>query len=244
MLSWDLSKVFFASVGSIAVLFLLTKMLGYKQMSELSMFDYVNSISIGSIAAEMATTIDGDFMKPLLAMVIYAVAALLIAFCSSHSLKFRRFVEGDTIILFQNGKIYKKNLSRARIDISELLAQCRIQGYFDLSDISLAIMESNGKISILPSTAAKPVSVEDLKDSELITNKKQPARACANVILDGVVLKENLKQTGNNDIWLKNELGKQGISNPKEVFLATVDCNNKLNVYVKIDDKPKNDLFQ
>lgn len=244
MLTWDLSKVFFASVGSIVVLFLLTKMLGYKQMSELSMFDYVNSISIGSIAAEMATTIDGNFMKPLLAMVIYAVAAFLIGFISNRSLKFRRFFEGRAIILFQNGKIYKKNLARARIDLSELLAQCRVQGYFDLNDISLAIMESNGKISILPSTAAKPVSVEDLKADELITNKKQPARACANVIMDGAVLYENLKQTGNNDIWLKNELGKQGISSPKEVFLATVDDNNKLNVYVKIDDEPKNDLFQ
>ncbi len=244
MLTWDLSKVFFASVGSIVVLFLLTKMLGYKQMSELSMFDYVNSISIGSIAAEMATTIDGDFMKPLLAMVIYAVAAFLIGFISNRSLKFRRFFEGRAIILFQNGKIYKKNLARARIDLSELLAQCRVQGYFDLNDISLAIMESNGKISILPSTAAKPVSVEDLKADELITNKKQPARACANVIIDGAVRYENLKQTGNNDIWLKNELGKQGISSPKEVFLATVDDNNKLNVYVKINDKPKNDLFQ
>lgn len=244
MLTWDLSKVFFASVGSIVVLFLLTKMLGYKQMSELSMFDYVNSISIGSIAAEMATTIDGDFMKPLLAMVIYAVAAFLIGFISNRSLKFRRFFEGRAIILFQNGKIYKKNLARARIDLSELLAQCRVQGYFDLNDISLAIMESNGKISILPSTAAKPVSVEDLKADELITNKKQPARACANVIMDGAVRYENLKQTGNNDIWLKNELGKQGISSPKEVFLATVDDNNKLNVYVKINDEPKNDLFQ
>lgn len=244
MLTWDLSKVFFASVGSIVVLFLLTKMLGYKQMSELSMFDYVNSISIGSIAAEMATTIDGDFMKPLLAMVIYAVAAFLIGFISNRSLKFRRFFEGRAIILFQNGKIYKKNLARARIDLSELLAQCRVQGYFDLNDISLAIMESNGKISILPSTAAKPVSVEDLKADELITNKKQPARACANVIMDGAVRYENLKQTGNNDIWLKNELGKQGISSPKEVFLATVDDNNKLNIYVKIDDEPKNDLFQ
>lgn len=227
----DLTKVFFASVGSIVVLFLLTKLLGYKQMSELSMFDYVNSISIGSIAAEMATTIDGDFMKPLLAMVIYALAALIISLVSNRSLKFRRFVEGGSIILFENQKLYKKNLARARIDISEFLAQCRIQGYFDLSDISLAIMESNGKISILPSTAAKPVSVEDLKDSELVTRKKQPAAPCINIIMDGVVLYDNLKRSGNNDVWLKNELGKQGISNPNEVFLATVDPNNKLNIY-------------
>lgn len=82
----DLTKVGIASVGSIVVLFFLTKLLGYKQMSELSMFDYVNGITIGSIAAEMATTIDGDFMKPLLAMVIYAVAAFAMGIVSAHSL--------------------------------------------------------------------------------------------------------------------------------------------------------------
>lgn len=243
-MAMDLTKVFFASVGSLVVLFLLTKMLGYKQMSELSMFDYVISISIGSIAAEMATTIDGDFMKPLLAMVLYAAAAFLISICSSHSLKFRRFLEGKSIILFENQKLYKQNLKRARLDVTEFLAQCRIQGYFDLNDISLAIMESNGKISILPSTAAKPVSIEDLKDSELVTHKKQPAHACINLIMDGVVLYKNLKQSGNNDIWLKNELRKQKVDSPEDVFLATVDDNNKLTVYKRVDDKPKNDLFQ
>lgn len=243
-MAMDLTKVFFASIGSLIVLFLLTKMLGYKQMSELSMFDYVISISIGSIAAEMATTIDGDFMKPLLAMVLYAAAAYLISICSSHSLKFRRFLEGKSIILFENQKLYKKNLKRARLDITEFLAQCRIQGYFDLSDISLAIMESNGKISILPSTAAKPVSVEDLKESELAVHKRQPACACINLIMDGEILYKNLKQSGNNDIWLKNELGKQKINDPRDVFLATVDDKNKLTVYKKIDDEPKNDLFQ
>ncbi len=240
----DLTKVGIASVGSIVVLFFLTKLLGYKQMSELSMFDYVNGITIGSIAAEMATTIDGDFMKPLLAMVIYAVAAFAMGIVSAHSLGFRRFAEGRSIILLENGKIYKKNLAKARIDISEFLAQCRIQGYFDINDISVAVMESNGKISFLPTNGARPVNVEDMKNEMRGSNPKKPARVSVNVILDGIVLYENLKYTGNNDVWLKNELAKQGISRTEDVFLAMVDGDNKLTVFKTSSDAPENDLFQ
>lgn len=244
MISFDLAKVAFASILSVAILFLLTKMLGYKQMSELSMFDYVNGISIGSIAAEMATTIDGDFLKPILAMVIYAVVGLLISIISSHSLKSRRFLEGSTILLFENGKFYRDNFTKAKLDISEFLTQCRIAGYFDINDISIAMMESNGKISILPTNAARPVNVDDMNSEMRGLNPKKPSKVCVNVIVDGIILYENLKHTGNNDVWLNNELKRQGFSDANEVFLGMVDENNKLNVYKKTQESPENDLFQ
>lgn len=240
----DIGKVCFASFISIAVLFILTKMLGYKQVSQLSMFDYVNGISIGSIAAEMATEIDGDVIKPLVAMIVYAVVVLLINLGTLKSLKFRRFFGGKSMIMYENSKIYVKNLKKAQFDVSEFLSECRLQGYFDLNDISLAILESNGKLSILPNTAAKNTTIGDFNGGELVTNKKKPAKPCVNVILDGEILDRNLIYTGNNDIWLTNELGKQGINDRQKVFLANVDENNQLNVYMKIDDMPKNDIFQ
>lgn len=240
----DLGKVCAASLISIAVLFILTKMLGYKQVSQLSMFDYVNGISIGSIAAEMATEIDGDVIKPLTAMIVYAIVVLLINFGSLKWIKFRRFFEGKSSILYENSKLYVKNLKKAQFDISEFLAECRLQGYFDLNDISLAILESNGKVSILPNTAAKTTTVGDFNAEGFITNKKKPAKPCVNVIMDGLILEKNLTYSGNNDIWLKNELDKQGLRDINKIFLANVDEKNQLNVYMKIDDMPKNDIFQ
>ena len=243
-MTMDLLRVAAASVGSIIALFVLTKLLGYKQMSQLSMFDYINGISIGSIAAEMATTVDGSFMKPLLAMTIYAVLVYFIDLLAVKSLKFRRFFGGRSLVLFENGKLYKENLRKAKIDVSEFLTECRLLGYFDINDISMAMMENNGKISVLPTTGARPVNVEDMDKNMQGVNPKKPSRASINVILDGIILYDNLKYTGNNDIWLKIELGKQGISDVKKVFLATVDENNKLSVFKELSESPDNDLFQ
>ena len=135
------------SLGSIIAIFLLTKLMGYRQMSQMSMFDYVNGITMGSIAAEMATSLDTGFEKPLVAMIVYALVSLLLSTVSSKSIKVRRMLEGAPLVLLNNGEIYRHNLKKAKIDVSELLVQCRINGYFDISKLQTAILEGNGKIS-------------------------------------------------------------------------------------------------
>ena len=152
-------KIILTSLGSIIALFFSTKIIGNKQMSELSMFDYINGITIGSIAAEMATSLDGEFYFPLLAIVIYTLVMCLMSSISEKSLKCRRFLAGRSVILMQNGKIYRKNFKTAKIDINDFIAQCRINGYFSLNDIDSAILEQNGKISI-------PVSYTHLRAHE------------------------------------------------------------------------------
>ncbi len=234
----ELLHVFLASVGSIVALFILTKLMGNREMSQLSMFDYVNGITIGSIAAEMATSLEDDFLKPLLAMVIYALAAILISIVTSKSLKARKILTGRPLILYENGKIYKKNLKHAKLDISELLTQCRINGYFDLANIQTAILEANGKISFLPVSLQRPATPSDLN-----LNPTQEKLA-VNVILDGNLLKNNLKFTGNDETWLKKELKKKGVSQISDVFLATCDGNNTLNVYLQIEEDKHHDLFE
>ena len=109
------------SIGSIVVMFLLTKLLGKRQMSQLSMFDYIIGITIGSIAAEMATALEDDFMQPLLAMVLYASFALLISWAGQKSIKWRRFLIGEATILYKDQKLYEKNLKKAHLDINEFL---------------------------------------------------------------------------------------------------------------------------
>lgn len=231
-------NIFLSSVGSIIVLFLLTKLIGNKEMSQLSMFDYVNSITIGSIAAEMATSLEGDFFKPLLAMVIYGAAALLISICSMNSIKFRRLVGGKALVLLENDKIYMENLKQARIDVNEFLTQCRVNGYFDISDIQTAIWESNGKLSILPKAVARPVTPQD---ANLEVAEKKPG-IC--VILDGNIMERNLRHTGNDHVWLEKQLRAGGVGNVRDVFLATCGKNNALNIYLKLPDKPQGDMFQ
>jgi uncharacterized membrane protein YcaP (DUF421 family) len=235
----DLIKIAVLSLSSAAVLFILTKIMGDREMSELSMFDYITSITIGSIAAEMATSLEDDFRRPLLAMVIYGVVCFVISLLTCKSIKLRRFFEGHSLIMYQNGKIYNKNMLKAKIDVDEFLSMCRVNGYFDLSEIHTAILESNGKLSILPMAKNKPVTAEDLN-----LNPEQ-SFPMSNVIIDGKILKSNLQWAGKNEIWLEKQLSAQGIKDIKEVMLATCDStDSQLNIYVKLPVVSKNDMFQ
>lgn len=229
----DIVKVIFMSIGSFIALFILTKIMGDRQVSQLSMFDYINGITIGSIAAEMATSLEENFLHPLIAMTIYALFSIAMAILSNKSLKLRKLFEGEPILLYDNGKLYRKNLKKAKMDLNEFLTQCRNSGYFDLNNIQTAVLETNGKISFLPVSAQRPATPADLQLS--------PAqeKLVINVILDGVVLRENLKFTGNNEEWLNKQLEAQRIKRVSDVFLATCDCNNKLSIYLKLTEKSK-----
>lgn len=233
----ELIYVFFTAIGSLIALFLLTKLMGNKQMSQLSMFDYINGITIGSIAAEMATSLEDDFLKPLVAMSVYAVMSVVISILSCKSLKIRRFLMGKTYTLMSGGKIYNKNLLKCKIDIDDLLTQCRNNGYFNLSDIESAVLETNGRISFLPKSTRRSATPEDMG----ITPPQE--KLVSDIIMDGVLLKGNLKATGNNEEWLHKQLKSQGVKNIKDVFLATCDQNNDLSVYVKTNVTSNRDIF-
>lgn len=234
----ELLKIVLVSLGSIVTLFILTKIMGDREMSQLSMFDYINSITIGSIAAEMATSLEGDFLKPLTAMVVYAIISFIISYSTCKSIKLRRFFEGHTLILYQNGQIYEKNLMRAKIDMNEFLTMCRTSGYFDLEEIHTAILETNGKLSIIPCVNNRPATPSDFN-----LNPQQNS-LLANVIIDGTILKGNLRATGKDEIWLEKQLSNQGAADIKEVILANYDMNSeKLNVYIKLHEKTSGDLF-
>ncbi len=234
----EIINVVFASIGSLVVLFLLTKIMGYRQMSQLSMFDYINGITIGSIAAEMATSLESDFLKPLVAMIIYGLSAVLISFFTSKSIKFRRIVTGKSLILYENNKLYQNNLKKAKLDIDEFLIQCRNSGYFNLADIQTAILESNGKISFLPVSEKRPLTPNDMNLNP------QKEDILTNVILDGKILEQNLRETGNDEQWLKKQLKSQNNMKLSDVFLATCDCNNKLQFFKRENKDTNNDKFQ
>lgn len=166
-------------------------------MSELNMFDYINGITIGSIAAELATGEFTDIYDGVMAMVIYSLIAIMLTFLSQKSLLLRRFITGKSIIIYDNGKFYNKNLSTAKIDINEILVMCRSKGYFNFDEIQTVILESNGQLSILPKDKNRPLTPDDMKITVLQSGVE------AVVIQDGKVLERNLKATGNNIEWLK-----------------------------------------
>lgn len=186
----------------------------------------------------MATALENDFYYPLMAIAIYTIVIWLISIISEKSLKSRRIFAGRSIILMENGKLFEKNLRTSKIDINDFLAQCRINGYFNTDDIDTAILEQNGKISFLPKSDTKPLTPRDINLSP------EQEKLSQVVILDGHIMTENLKRSGNNKKWLESELKKQKIGNIKDVYLAECDNNNNLSVFKRLEEAPKNDPFQ
>ncbi len=233
----DMSKIALAAIGSLVALFLLTKLIGNRQMSQLTMFDYINGITIGSIAAEMATSLEGDALKPLTAMVIYGVAVALISLLSQKSDRLRRFFGGRALVIMDKGKIYRNNMKKARIDLNEFLIQCRVNGYYDLDEIETAVFESNGKMSFLPKSAKRPMCPEDMNISP------QAARYFITLIADGRLMKKNLHASGKDEQWLKKELKSLGYGKYSEVFYSASDGEG-LIAYGYERGRSGNDIFQ
>ena len=214
------------TVGSFAVLFLSAKLIGHKQIAQLDFFDYITGITIGSIAAEMATELEEPW-KPMIAMVIYGGITLALSLISSRFPRSRKYLNGTPTILLDHGKLYYENLKKARLDLSEFLVLCRQQGYFDLTTIQTAIFEYNGKLTILPVTTQRPVAPQDLDlspDQELIFTE---------LIMDGRILEGNLHRMGPDRTWLDKQLKQRHISSAKEVFLAVCDRNLKFVLFKK-----------
>jgi len=222
----ELLDVVMRSLTSLVTLFLVTKMLGKKQISELSVFDYVIGISIGNFAAEMSINLESKYIHGIIAVIIFGLVAYLVSLLSMKSLRLRRFFMGEPTILIQNGQFVYSGLKKARFDINDLLEECRINGYFDISEIEYAIMEANGEVSFKQKAEYQTPQNKDLKID------KKSNGLCANLIIDGQIIHKSLTDMKKDVKWLKHELKVRGI--PQEnVVLATIDMNDKLEVYEK-----------
>ena len=220
----EIVKVLLTSLLSVGALFLFAKIMGHKQMSQLDFFDYISGITIGSIAAELATELENP-LQPLIAIAVYGAVAILLSKITSLFPKTRKYINGTPTILMNNGKIYRENLKKAKLDLSEFMVMCRQQGFFDLSDIQTAVFEFNGKVSILPVSEKRPANPGDLSLSP------RPEYIQTEVVMDGRILDENLKRMGLDEKWLQKQLDAQGYKKIGDVFLAVCDENAQLTVF-------------
>ena len=209
----DIIKVILTSLLSVAALFIVTKIMGHKQVSQLDFFDYVSGITIGSIGAELATELE-EPEKPLIALAVYGLVSVILNLIARKMPKARKYINGTPTILMDGGKLYRKNIKEAKLDLSEFMLLCREQGYFDLDEIQTVVFEYNGKISILPNTANRPITPGDLNITAKTTHLG------TEVIMDGRVMGENLKRLGRDVNWLKKRIKDEGYTDVREIFLG------------------------
>ena len=220
----EFAKIVLSSLLSYAALFLCAKVIGRKQIAQLNFLDYITGITIGSIAAELATDLENTW-KLLAAMGVYALLTWLLSLIGTRGARSRKFLDGTPTIIMQNGKLYRSNMKKAKLDLSEFMVMCREQGYFSLADIHTAVFEYNSKLTILPVSKKRLATPEDMKLSP------QQETLSTEVIMDGRILEENLRRMGLNAAWLDKQLRTQGVHDAKAVFLGLCDAQNKLTLY-------------
>ena len=220
----EILKVILVSFLSAVTLFVIAKVIGHKQMSQLDFFDYITGITIGSIAAELATELEKP-LKPFVAMVVYGMISFSLSVVTSKFPRMRKIVNGAPCVIMNNGKIYRKNLKKSKIDLSEFMVLCRQEGYFNLADIQTAVFEYNGRLTVLPVSAKRPLNPNDMNltpEAECISTE---------VIMDGRILGENLKRMGLDDKWLKKQIKEQGYKSEKDILLGFCNQNKQLTLY-------------
>jgi uncharacterized membrane protein YcaP (DUF421 family) len=220
----DFIKIILTSLLSVVSLFVLAKILGHKQVAQLDFFDYITGITIGSIAAELATELESPW-KPLIAMIIYGMAAFALTMLAHKFPKARKYINGTPTIIMDNGKLYRKNMKKAKLELSEFMVLCRQEGFFNINEIQTAVFEYNGRITILPKSEKRPLTPEDIN----ITPDKE--EIFTEIIMDGRILHENLKRLGLDLTWLDKQLKNQKYDNAKEIYLGICDKNNNLTLF-------------
>ncbi len=234
----ELVDVTIRSLISLITLFLVTKILGKKQVSQLSLFDYVIGISIGNFAAEMTINIESQYLNGVLAVIIFGAVAYLVSFVTMKSISLRRYFIGTPTVMIQDGKLLEENMKKEHFDINDLLEECREAGYFDIKEIEYAILEANGTLSVLPKPEYRPVTIKDMK------LKVEKQGLCANVIIDGKVMINNLNNMNKNKKWLLHQLKIKGYKKIDNILLATLDINDNLVIYKRNENIKSKDVLE
>ncbi|PTX58480.1 uncharacterized membrane protein YcaP (DUF421 family) [Melghirimyces profundicolus] len=206
---------------AVVVLFFMTKLLGKRQVSELSLFEYITGITIGSIAASICLDLNTSWYLGVLSLVIWSGITIGIEYLQLKSKKARDFIDHRGTVLIQNGKILEDNLKKIRITSDELLTRLRQKNMFKVADVEFAIMEPNGDINVFPTKENQPLTPKDLGIQ--IPHETVPQT----VIMDGKILDHSLNNLGLNRRWLHTELDKAGVT-VENVFLGQVDDMGEL----------------
>lgn len=224
---------FIRSVIAFFSLLIYARLLGKKQITQLTLFDYILGITIGSMAASISTDLSSRAWPHWVALTTWVAAGLAIDLLTTKSRYASKYIEGEPTIIIMNGIILEENMRKLRYNATNLLQQLRCKDIFDLSEVHFAVLEPNGELSVLKKPGLQPVTPQNMNIP--VSSKTGLG---IELIYDGIVVDLNLKQINRDRYWLMSELKKYGVKDPSEVFLATYEASGSLYVD-KYKDKIK-----
>ncbi|WCR26827.1 DUF421 domain-containing protein [Paenibacillus thiaminolyticus] len=205
-------------------LVIYTRLLGKQQMGSLSYFDYINGITIGSLAGTLATDLSSKGWLHFIGLTVFVIITFLFQIWTLKSRFFSKVIDSEPTVVIQHGKILEQNLKKMRIRFDEIMMLLREKDTFDITKVEYAILEPNGGLSVLLKSEDQPLTPKDLN------RNVRPARMMTDVVHEGKILTDNLQRRNKTTKWLHHELKKQGVENIKQVSFAAILPDDTLYV--------------
>jgi uncharacterized membrane protein YcaP (DUF421 family) len=218
------------SFSAFGILLIMARIMGKKQVSQLTFFDYCVGITIGSIAASMAVDQGIKMSNGVIALILWGGIPLILGYLGMKSKVFLTITDGRADVVIEKGKIMEKNLRKNHMAVEDLLLLLREKDIFKLEDVEMAVFETNGQLSVLKKTEVQPITPQDLG------LKLEQEHGPTIVISDGQIMKNSLAKLGYSREWLLGEVQKQGALDISDVFLAQVDSKGNLFVDLYVDN--------
>lgn len=223
----DYLNVLFRSVITYFVLLFFTRIMGKKQLSQLTYFDYIVGITVGSIAAAASVDKHIDVFQSCFSIIVWSILTVLISILTLKSIKLRLWIDSEPLLIIDKGKVIYKNMKKAKYNIGDLLMQLRNKDVFYITDVEIAVLEPDGKLSVLKKAEKTSITVEDMKI------KKPKTGMMVDIILDGNILSEHLLQIKKDKRWVIEQLKSRNIYNIKDVVFAGVQADGQIYVVTK-----------
>nr|WP_242874848.1 DUF421 domain-containing protein [Clostridium pasteurianum] len=202
--------------------------MGKKQLSQLTYFDYIVGITIGSIAAAASVDKHINVFESCFSIIIWSLLTLTISEIALKSAKLRLWLDSEPLIIINNGKVIYKNMKKAKYNIGDLLMQLRNKDIFYITDVEIAVLEPDGKLSVLKKAEKTSITAEDMNI------KKPKVGMMVDIVLNGNILSNHLKQIQKNKDWVIAKLKERNISNIKDVIYAGIQADEQLYIVTKI----------
>ncbi|MBW9173153.1 DUF421 domain-containing protein [Clostridium estertheticum] len=219
--------IIFRSIVTYFVLLSFTRVMGRKQISQLTYFDYIVGITIGSIAGESAVNNNVKISDILISISIWSLLTILISEITLKNIKLRLLIDSEPLLIIDKGKVIYKNMKKARYNMGDLLMQLRNKDVFYITDVEIAVLEPDGKLSVLKKVEQTAVTVGDMNI------KKSKTGMMVDIVLDGNILSSHLSLIQKDEKWVMSQLKARNIDNIKDVIFAGVQPDEQIYIVTK-----------
>lgn len=225
------------SIITFVGLLALTLLMGRKQLSQITFFDYIVGITIGSIAASIAVDRSISVIDGIIATLVWCAMPILLGYIAVKSITFRRLIDGEPKVVIQNGTIINKNMLKEKYNTGDLLMQLRERGVFDITEVEYAILEPNGELSVLKKSQYNSLTPKDLS---IQTDYKG---LMTELVIDGRIISQHLQIVGKDIQWLLDQLKSRNIKNIKDIVFAGLQTDGQLYISLKNNSTGTHSVF-